>query len=697
MTSGIELTTAVTAATDELTLSPDVATRLGIDDGDPVAVQSTVEDRTALRASVDDTVSADAVQLAQETAERLGVGSDRTVFVDTVSVSPAEQITVAPVVRLSIRSGEQLIRSAIGDRLLGDGDTVSVSLFDGSLDIPLRVISTRPSGPVRVTTATTIDIRDGPAPVIQGRQLTPLAPTAVGGYETTIEAIETAVARPLQTDENARFDVPHRAGVVLAGPHGIGKTHLVRHAAWLADATVHDIDVGRLVAGSYDTARDHLETVANRAAGSGRALIHLDALDTVLEEGAAPLEPILRSWLDEIGDRGDVLVVAEVTDPNSLPVTLVQGQRLSREITVPEPTRMDRCAILDTIASGIPTGPDLDLRSIGERAFGYVPADLVTLWLDAVHLAAARAIDTGEPFQAEHADVERALEETEPSGIRGSDLDVPSISFDDIGGLAGPKRELVRAVEWPLAYPELFDSVDIDPPSGVLLYGPPGTGKTMLARAVAATTDANFISVNGPELMNKYVGESERGVRRVFDRARSNAPAVIFFDEVDALGAGRGTDAEGSATERVVSQLLTEMDGLEQHGGLTVVGATNRPDRLDDALLRPGRFDRVVSVPVPDAATRAEIFRIHTADRTTATIDFDAAARRTEGYTGSDIAAVVREAGLLAIEDRITEPSTADGGPRTPVRITGEHLEAALSTIDPSVHPETDGNDDTFG
>jgi len=230
---------------------------------------------------------------------------------------------------------------------------------------------------------------------------------------------------------------------------------------------------------------------------------------------------------------------------------------------------------------------------------------------------------------------------------------VPSTSFEDIGGLAAPKRELTRAVEWPLQYPEALSRLGVDAPAGVLLYGPPGTGKTMLARAVASTTDANFLTVDGPELLNKYVGESERRVRQLFTRARDSAPAVVFFDEVDALGSARAGDGDSSATERVVSQLLTELDGLHPREQVTVIGATNRPDRIDDALTRPGRFDRVVEVPLPDPEARQEIIRIHTRDRPTEPLDIDEIATKTEGYSGSDISAVLQEASLLALEEHL--------------------------------------------
>jgi transitional endoplasmic reticulum ATPase len=263
---------------------------------------------------------------------------------------------------------------------------------------------------------------------------------------------------------------------------------------------------------------------------------------------------------------------------------------------------------------------------------------------------------------------------------------IPDVSFDDIGGLDEAKRALRRTVEWPLTKPELLEAVDIDPSTGLLLYGPPGTGKTLLARAVASTSDANFIPVDGPEIMDRYVGESERAVRQLFDRARANAPTVIFFDEIDAIGTTRSSDETSQAAERVVSQLLTELDGVEGRDGVFVIGATNRPDLLDDALLRPGRFDRTVSIGMPDVQAREEIFRVHTASHAIDDVHRRELAEQTDGYTGSDIAAVVREAGLLAVEEAM-EASPGGSVDRAEIQVTPDHYARALKQVEPSLTP----------
>jgi transitional endoplasmic reticulum ATPase len=687
MTGSVRLPVEVRGSGWQSVLPASVGNRVDLADGDAVRLRYGADRDVVTAVRLDDT-DRECVVVSTETAQRLGVEGGETVVVAAATPAVAESVRLAPVPQLSVRGGAQLVRDAVGDRLLTAGRTVSVSLFDGSLDIPFRVLSTEPSGPVTVESRTDVRVEDGPAPVGGTESPSPVPSAAVGGYDEMVSTLETALAVAL--DDGATTSAGGgRAGILLAGPHGVGKTHLLRHAAWRTDASVHRVRPRRILSASGGDTTEYLRTVATAARGSERGVVHLDAFDTVVEETGEATVAAIREWLDDVASADGVTVVAEAVDPTDLPTDLTQGVRLSRTVTVPEPGRDDRAAVLATVASETPTAVDVDVSDVGRRAFGYVAADLVSLWVTAVELAAGRA--AGDTPVVSERDLERALEQTDPSGLDDPTVDIPTTTFDDIGGLDEVKRELVRAVEWPLTNPELFSELDIDPPSGVLLYGPPGTGKTMLARAVASTSSANFTAVNGPELLDRYVGESERAVRRVFGRARSNAPTVLFFDELDALGATRSDDDGSPAANRVVSQLLTELDGVERREGVTVIGATNRPRRIDDALLRPGRFDRILPVEVPDSGARAEIFRIHLRGRTADEfdLDFGALAKQTEGYTGSDIAAVVREAGLLAIEERIGEGIREDApSSHTEVRIARRHIRRALGSVDPSLSPD---------
>lgn len=614
-------------------------------------------------------------------ATRLGVGDGAHVTVERAAPTSTDRIVVAPVADLSVNGGRDAVRTALSDRPAVVGDLVSVSLLGDSLEVPFRLVDIQPEGATRVNADTEVGVRSGPAPEPDVGDCA-VPPTTVGGYDSTIEAIDAGVVGPLvASDAYAVGGRSAASGVIVAGPAGVGKSHHVRRAAWAANASLVRVDTARLVA-NRGAADDRLEAAAERAATASRALVHIDGLDVLTDDGNSGSDAVvqrLARWIGRLVGRSSTVVVGEAIDPDALPQGLVRGDRLSRHVRVPRPDAADRTAVFRTLTDGIQLGPEVDLQRLGERTVGYVAADLVGLRGHVV----ATAIDRSEQGRVtvRAADVTTALAEMTPATVDA--VDVPDVSFEDVGGLTEAKRELTRAVEWPLQYPDQLARLGIDAPGGVLLCGPPGTGKTLVARAVASTSDANFFSVAGPELFDKFVGESERAVRELFERAREAAPAVVFFDELDALGSVR-TDEGGRAPERVVSQLLTELDGLDHRGGVTVVGATNRQDRIDPALLRPGRFERVVEVGLPERTARRHILEIHARDRPIRGVNFDALAARTEGYSGSDLAAVLREASRLAFEQFLE----ADGGrgddSAGEVVVNGRHVEAALDRVTPS-------------
>ena len=694
----------VSAAGDRLVRLPaSDAREAGLADETPVLVRG--DGATAATVAVDDDLAARSLVVDERVADGAGVGVGDTVTLAAADPRPATSVRFAPVPDLSIRGGEEAVRRAAAGTPLVAGDRIGVSLFKGALDVPVRVTAASPDGPVSVTGETEIELVAGPAAAVEADHRVPHVPAAdVGGYEDTRATLARAVVQPLTAEEayDAAGARPGN-GVLLTGPAGVGKSHLLRHAAWEADATLVAPEPGRLASASGDALAELLEDLRVAAGRAPRAVVHLDDLDRLGGEGRTDAGRLARiaAAVDELRGTEGVVVVGEATAPEEVPDRLRRGDRLARVVEVAPPDRDDRAAILTALTRGGRLADDADPAAVGARAFGYTAADLRGLWSYALETAVDRAVTEAGAESAAPvvtaADFETALRETEPSALRGASVERPSVSFDDVGGLAGPKRELTRSVEWPLRHPEAFERLDIDAPTGVLLYGPPGTGKTLLARAVAATTDANFVPVDGPELLDKYVGESERAVRELFDRARANAPAVVFFDEMDSLAPARTQDTEASAPERVVSQLLTELDGLVSRGGITVVAATNRPDRLDPALLRPGRLDRLVEVPVPDEAARREIFRVHTRDRPVEGIDYDRLATRTEGYTGSDIEAVVREASLLALEDVLDADGPAASGSVDPRRVDGltvgpQEFDRALRRVGPSLTEETLAN-----
>ena len=683
----------VTADTEGVVrLAGDDATAAGLTADTPVVVRG--DDETAATVAIDADLAARSVVVGESVADGADAGVGDTVTVTAVEPQAATRLRFAPVPDLSIRGGESAARRAAAGTPLVVGDRISVSLFNGALDVPVRATVVEPDGPVYVDDDTTVELVAGPAAAVTADHRVPHVPEAdVGGYDDTRATLERTVVRSLTaTDAYDAAGGRPGDGVLLVGPSGVGKTHLLRHAAWRADATLVAPDPGALAETGTELADtlSELQTAADRAS---RAVVHLDGLAALGGEGTRNAGRVARvtDAVDRLQETDDVVVVGEATAADGVPDALRRGDRLARVVEVGPPDREDRGAVLTAITRGGRLADDVDPAAVGARAFGYTAADLRALWSYALESAVDRTSASGETVVTA-ADFEAALAETEPSSLRGAAVERPDVSFDDVGGLADAKRELTRSVEWPLRHPEAFDRLNIDAPTGVLLYGPPGTGKTLLARAVAATTDANFLPVDGPELLDKYVGESERAVRELFDRARANAPAVVFFDEMDALAPARTQDTEASAPERVASQLLTELDGLVSRGGITVIAATNRPDRLDPALLRPGRLDRLVEVPIPDEAAREAIFRVHTRDRPVEGIDYERLAAETDGYTGSDIEAVVREASLLALERALDGEHDVD-----PRRIDGltvgpAEFDRALRRVAPSLTDETLAN-----
>jgi len=370
--------------------------------------------------------------------------------------------------------------------------------------------------------------------------------------------------------------------------------------------------------------------------------------------------------MDGLKSRGKVVVIAATNVPNILDPALRRPGRFDRELEIGVPNKEGRLNILKIHTRNMPMAKDVSLKELAAVTHGFVGADVAALAKEAAMIVLRRVLpdlgyDKEEPFPKEllekllvlRKDFRDALKVVRPSALREVLVEIPNVKWIDVGGLSIVKQELKEAVEWPLQHPDVFKRLGIKPPKGILLYGAPGTGKTMLAKAVASESKANFISIKGPELLSKWVGESEKAVREVFKKARQTAPTIIFFDEIDSLVPRRGMSSDSNVTERVVNQLLTEMDGLEGMQDIVIIGATNRPDMLDTALLRPGRFDRIILTGVPDLAARLEIFKVHMKDMPLKDVDVEELAARTEGYVGADIEAVCREAAILALRENI--------------------------------------------
>ncbi|QLC34570.1 CDC48 family AAA ATPase [Halarchaeum sp. CBA1220] len=665
---------------------PDAVRRdLGVLSGDTVRIVGA--GATVAKVWPDATLDADELRIDGATRANAGVSVGETVRVEKATVREAERVVVTPSVPPARERAavEDAVRDALFDRPVSEGETVRVDAL-GEIG-EFRVTHTDPGSDVVVTGETSVEVAveepgaganaDADAGDGAGVGVTY---EDVGGLGEELAAVRELVELPL-TDPGRfrRMGVEPPKGVLLYGPPGTGKTLIARAVANEVDAHFVSVSGPEITSKYKGESEEQLREVFEEAREHAPSIVFFDEFDAIAGErdDAGDMENRivgqLLSLMDGLEGRGEVVVIGATNRVNAIDPALRRGGRFDREIEIGVPSRGGRAEILDVLTRGMPLADDVDLGTFADRTHGYVGADLRALVTEAAMAAIRDDRDT-----VTRADLETAFASTDPSAMREVVAESPDVSFDDIGGLEDAKATLREAVQWPLQYASLFEAAHTDPPTGVLLYGPPGTGKTMLARAIGHESGVNVVRVAGPELVDKYVGESEKAVREVFERARRTAPCVVFFDEIDAVASARGPDTSES-TERVVSQLLTELDAAAENPNLVVLAATNRRDALDPALLRPGRFETHVHVPRPDEAARRAVLGVHAREKPLAEdVDLDAVAERTDGYTGADLAAVVRAAALDAIRDTVdAHPEDAADHPED-VRIRGRHFEDAL-------------------
>ncbi|WP_254768716.1 CDC48 family AAA ATPase [Salinilacihabitans rarus] len=656
--------------------------------------------------------------------QEAGVGIDDRVSVEKADVKPATSVTVALPQNLRIRGDiGPLVRDKLSGHAVTEGQTVPFSLSFGPMassgqSVPLKIASTTPAGTVIITDSTDIHISETPAEQISAGAAS--APEGVpdvtyediGGLDDELDQVREMIELPMRHPELfQQLGIEPPKGVLLHGPPGTGKTLMAKAVANEIDAHFETISGPEIMSKYYGESEEQLREVFEEAEENAPAIVFIDELDSIApkrEEAGGDVErrvvAQLLSLMDGLEERGRVTVVAATNRVDAIDPALRRPGRFDREIEIGVPDKEGRREILQVHTRGMPLSDSVDLEQYAENTHGFVGADLESLTKEAA-MNALRRIRPDLDLEAEEIDAEvletlqvterdfkEALKGITPSALREVFVEVPDVTWNDVGGLEDTKERLRETIQWPLDYPEVFEAMDMEAAKGVLMFGPPGTGKTLLAKAVANEAQSNFISIKGPELLNKFVGESEKGVREVFEKARSNAPTVIFFDEIDSIAGERGrTVSDSGVGERVVSQLLTELDGLEELEDVVVVATTNRPDLIDRALLRPGRLDRHVHVPVPDEEARRKIFEVHTRDKPLAdAVDLDELAAETEGYVGADIEAVCREASMAATREFIGSVDPGEMNEAvTNVRISTEHFEQALDEVGPSVTPET--------
>ncbi len=609
------------------------------------------------------------------------VSLDEKVTIEKTQCSPASKILLAPLTLMRAMRHDRDTRY-IGSLLEGlplvEGDTIRATLF-GARSQDFTVVSTGPKGAVSIHSDTKIEIQGVSEAGPKGLKI---SYEDIGGLHREIQRVREIIELPLkypQIFERLGIDPPK--GVLLHGPPGCGKTLLARAVANETDAYFTHITGPEIMGKFYGESEARLRKVFEEAKSNAPAILFIDEIDAIAPKreemgGEKQVErrvvAQLLALMDGLESRGDLIVIGATNIPNVLDPALRRPGRFDREIEIGIPDQNARLEILHIHTRGMPLGSDVDLEKLSQITHGSVGADLEALCREAA-MSALRKIMPNIDFQAEDIpyetllaltvemdDFREAMKEVEPSAIREVFVEVPNIKWEDIGDLENVKKALIEAVEWPLKHADIFERAKTKPAKGILLSGPPGTGKTMVAKALANETEVNFISVKGPELMSKYVGESERGVREVFKKAKQASPCILFFDEIDSLVPARGLrGGDSQTTERVISQFLTELDGLEELKGVTVLAATNRQDLIDPAILRPGRFDQITVFPIPDEKAREQIFQVHTTGKPLAKdVDLKSLAQETEGLVGSDIEAITREASMMAIREYMEARST---------------------------------------
>ena len=651
-------------------------------------------------------------------------GLGETVKVKKAEVKEAKRIVIAPAKKgIHIRAPPNAFRNGLLGRAVIKGDIVPLggtrrrkntmsgspffddvfNLFDedmmnfGFADLKFIVAETTPKEAVIITEGTEV-VLNPEAVEIKEEEFLEVTYEDIGGLQEEVTKIREMVELPLKYPELfQRLGIEPPKGVLLHGPPGTGKTLLAKAVANETNSNFILINGPEIMSKYYGQSEENLRKKFEEAEKNAPSIIFIDEIDALApkrEESKGEVErrvvAQLLTLMDGLKSRGKVVVIGATNIPNALDPALRRPGRFDRELEINPPKKEGREDILKIHTRNMPLAKSVNLKKIAEITHGFVGADLSALAKEAAMKVLRRILpdikakeneqipkELLERLRITQKDFLDVIKYVRPSALREVIIEIPDIKWEDIGGLERVKQELKEAVEWPLKNPESFKTLGVSPPKGVLLYGPPGTGKTLLAKAVANESEANFILVKGPEVLSKWVGESEKIVRKIFEKARQTSPTIVFFDELDSIAPKRGVSSDSHTTERVVNQLLTEMDGLEEMQDVLIIASTNRPDILDTALLRPGRFDRIILVPVPDRDARKKIFQVHMKKMPLNGVDIEKLSDMTEGYVGADIENVCREAAMFKLRIDIKAKE-----------VTMDAFEEALKKVKPSVTKE---------
>ena len=674
-------------------IDPKVVEELDLSTGDVIEVTGKKKGYVILWSSLPVDYGKKLIRIDGYTRNEIDVGIDDSVKIRKVIVKRAEQVTLAPTDELNIEGLEEYLPEVLDGRVVAKGEVIPLNVMGRSIGFTVTTVT--PSDATVSLIDRNTEFVIGKVPKRAAKAVPRITYEDIGGLKNEVQKVREMIELPLRHPEIfERVGIEAPKGVLLHGPPGTGKTLLAKAVASETNANFYSIGGPEIMSKFYGESEEKLREIFKEAQESAPSIIFIDEIDSIApkrEEVSGDVEKRIVSQLltlmDGISSRGKIVVIGATNRPNAIDPALRRPGRFDREIEIGIPDEKGRLEVLLIHTRGMPLTEDVDLASIARITHGFVGADLQALSKEAAMRSLRRIlpeIDLHQPkvpaeilnkIKVTKQDFDEALKDVQPSAMREVLVQRPNVKWDDIGGLQQIKDELAEAIEWPLKHADLFVEADVKPPKGILLYGPPGTGKTMIAKAVAATSEANFISIKGPELISKWVGESEKGVREVFRKARQAAPCVVFFDEIDAIAPRRGSEGDAHVTERVISQMLTELDGLEDLKGVVVIAATNRPDIIDEALLRPGRFDRMLEVPPPDRDARKQIFQIHTKKKPlNSDVKLDKLVEMTDGMTGAEIAAIVNTAAMTAIKEHVTQKSSK-------LKITMKDFEGAFGKI----------------
>jgi len=683
-----------------------VMEKLGLVSGDIIEIKGKQTAYSIVWPSYPEDAGKGLIRIDGNARSNAGVGIDERVEIEKIEAENSERIDVAPTQPIRIVRGDEYLSKVLEGQPVAKGQQIRVEI----LGTPLTFIvtSTQPSGAVIVTSRTDIRLATKPVETLR----TYVTYEDIGGLKREIGLIREMIELPLKHPELfEKLGIEPPKGVLLRGPPGTGKTLIAKAVANETDANFFTISGPEIIGKFYGESEARLRQVFEQAEASPPAIVLIDELDAIAPKrsemtGDRMVErrvvAQLLTLMDGLKSRGNLVVIGATNMPDLLDPALRRGGRFDREIEIGIPDRDGRYEILQIHTRGMPLAKDVDLERLADLTHGFVGADIAALCKEAAMHALREIIpridiekdiptEILEALEVKNEDFYGALTIVTPSALREVFVEVPKVKWEDIGDLEQAKQELIEVVEWPLKYPEAFAMLRTKPPKGILILGPPGTGKTMLAKAVASESEANFINVKGPEFLSKWVGESEKAVRETFRKARQASPCIVFMDEIDSIAPTRGGDGDSHVTERVISQLLTEMDGLESLHNVVVIAATNRPDMLDPALLRPGRFDRLVKIGAPSLESREKIFKIHLKDKPLAPdVDIAALAAGTEGYVGADIAAICREASMLLLREAIKRGMDKEAVKKalSDKKVERRHFAEAIKKVKPTMTPE---------